>query len=422
MTIDYKSAIFKLMETLPFIKSVIVVGKMRDVQYSTDNWNIDSEVGEILSSWSSMKSQPIIVSGIEYILRLYTNDKLIATSNLGKGHIVGIKDNEKIIIAHIEADGIIPFTFSEMGRVLSSFYTNKPYEGKRRELKAVNGKKKLKKIDLSEKKLESIDTGLPFTARLMAYYRVQELKKEHSLIVDRFAERFTGDLDIFIKEHIRFSEMDYPIVRSYYIEENLLTSWCYNLKNSQIVILGAGLDTRAYRFKPLETNIHTIFEIDLPQVINYKKKILSEEKPLCRLVQVTADLSKSNWASQLIKNGFSKDIPTFWVLEGLVYYLEQEQVGLLLRKGAELSALNSQMFMDIMYKSRWFTFPYTKDKIANDPFSKHIKWGLDIKSVPSFMKSFGWDVSCYFADDFDQGRDVGQKGMIFVHGTRIIEE
>lgn len=37
-----------------------------------------------------------------------------------------------------------------------------------------------------------------------------------------------------------------------------------------------------------------------------------------------------------------------------------------------------------------------------------------------FFKKLGWEVSGSFADNFDQGRDVGQKGMIFIHGKILI--
>ena len=41
--------------------------------------------------------------------------------------------------------------------------------------------------------------------------------------------------------------------------------------------------------------------------------------------------------------------------------------------------------------------------------------------MSSFFASAGWNVLlCSFADDHDQGRDVGQKGLIFVHGMRAI--
>jgi methyltransferase (TIGR00027 family) len=147
-------------------------------------------------------------------------------------------------------------------------------------------------------------------------------------------------------------------------------------------------------------------------VIRYKEAILQSEEPLCRLVRLSADLSKLNWISLLIKKGFSRDIPTFWVLEGLVYYMPQETVAILLTKIAEISAETSQIFVDVC-------IPILAE-VKVGPFTKHFKWGLDIKAIPSFFAKAGWNVSCSYADDYDQGRDVGQKGIIFVHGVRAI--
>jgi len=259
---------------------------------------------------------------------------------------------------------------------------------------------------------------LPFTARLMAYYRAQESEKDHPLIIDPFAKRLAGDLSPYLNNHIRFSEMDYPIVRSYYIEQYLLTPWCNTYEKSQIVLLGAGLDTRAYRFNPLQTNMHILFEIDFSNVIIYKQEILSNEQPLCDLIRVSTDLSNHDWTSHLIKSGFSSDTPTFWVLEGLAYYIEREEFAFLLAKLAEISNENSQIFVDILQQSRWVSFSQPLEGDLNDPFSKHFKWGLDIRAVSSFFAKKGWNVSCSFADDYDQGRNVGQKLMIFIHGVR----
>ena len=70
-----------------------------------------------------------------------------------------------------------------------------------------------------------------------------------------------------------------------------------------------------------------------------------------------------------------------------------------------------------MQRSRWFESDEPLFENMKDPFSRHFKWGIDIKIVPTFLLSAGWDVSCFFADDYDQGRDVGQKAMIFVQGA-----
>ncbi|MFX0062106.1 MAG: class I SAM-dependent methyltransferase [Candidatus Hermodarchaeota archaeon] len=257
-------------------------------------------------------------------------------------------------------------------------------------------------------------TAVPFTARLMAYYRAKEYENDAPLIVDPFAKRLAGDMTSYIDQHshVRAGEGGYSLVRSYYIEKNLLTPWCKTQAESQIVLLGAGLDTRVYRFKPFQTNTHTIFEIDFSVVNRYKEKILQNEQPLCDLVRISADLSNADWAFHLINSGFSKNIPTFWVLEGLVYYMEREIVESLLKKAAEITAKNSQIFVDIC-------IPIFAE-VNFGSFLRYFKWGLNKETVPSFFATAGWDVLCFFADDYDQGRDVGQRGMIFVHGVRAV--
>ena len=266
---------------------------------------------------------------------------------------------------------------------------------------------------MKNKKLEQIDAEknvIPFTARLIAYYRAQESKNDSPLIVDPFAERLAGDIASYINKHRHFSQNDYAIVRAFYIEEHLLKPWCTTQAKSQIVLLGAGLDTRAYRFKPLQKNLHTVYEIDFPIINQYKEDILEDEQPLCNLVRISVDISKQDWTSELIKSGFSSEIPTFWVLEGLVYYLEQEVVASLLKEIARICIEKSQIFVDIC-------IPIFAE-LNFGPFATHFKWGLDKLDVSLFFAKAGWNVSCSFADDFDQGRDVGQRGLIFVHGER----
>ena len=272
---------------------------------------------------------------------------------------------------------------------------------------------KEQKFDYLYQPTDYENTTVPFTARLMAYYRAQEYKNNSPLIVDPFAERLAGDMTLYANKHKFIAARgDYPLVRSFYIEENLLSPWCNTKKKSQIVLMGAGLDTRAYRFKPLQTNEHTIFELDFSTIIDYKEKILKNEKPLCDLIRISTDLSNPDWTSHLIKYGFSTDTPTFWVLEGVVYYIEQEVVVSLLNEAAAISVEKSQIFVDVCV-------PVLAELVFG-PFTRHFKWGLEKKDVPSFFKTVGWNVSCSYADDHDQGRDVGQRGLMFVQGLRAI--
>ncbi len=433
MPLDYKTIISNLIKALPFINKVILIEEKVDIVFATENWDSTEEIGLIIDKWERLKPQIIMIFGKEYLIRQITPERLIASSTIREGHIVGVKDDKRIIIAQIEPDGIIPFTTMEMSRVLGLLSFQRSYLDEITKPKVedhlINKTKYQEKRFKREKMIEernnqkrnqenagSIEDGVPFTARLMAYYRSQESKRKDPLIIDPLAERLAGDLDSYLKDHIRYSEMDYPIVRSYYVENKYLKPWCNIYTESQIILLGSGLDSRAYRFKPLKLNNHCIFEIDLPSVIHYKEKILQAEQPLCNLVRLSTDLSNLEWISQLIKNGFSNDIPTFWIFEGLVYYMEQEDVASLLANIALMSANSSQLFVDIMHKSRWYPFPYTSDGFSTDPFSRYFKWALNIKDIPSFFATTGWEVSWAFADDYDQGRDVGQKGMVFIHG------
>ncbi|MHA2181555.1 MAG: class I SAM-dependent methyltransferase [Promethearchaeota archaeon] len=201
--------------------------------------------------------------------------------------------------------------------------------------------------------------------------------------------------------------MDYPTIRSSFIEEKLLTPWCTAQSQSQIVLLGAGLDTRPYRFKPLQINKHTIFEIDFPSVIYYKEHLMQNEKPLCKVVRLSADLIEPDWSSYLIKKGFSREIPAFWIMEGLVYYLERDSFFSLISTLAELSSEGSQIFMDVIYASDSAKSP------PNGP-----KWAILLQKIPEKFALAGWDVQSSFVNKNKQNRNVSRRGMIFIQGIK----
>jgi len=259
--------------------------------------------------------------------------------------------------------------------------------------------------------LDAESNPIPFTSRLIALYRALETRREDALFIDPFAERLAGDMSEYKEKHRRTtSANDSAIVRTYFIDQNLLEPWCEKNKDSQIVILGAGLDTRAYRFQPLKKNSHAIFEIDFEVVNNYKERLLKDETPFCDIRRISADLSQTGWANHLLNSGFSAQLPTFWILEGLVYYLPRDVVVSLLRRAAELSTKESQVFVDVCN-------PGLAD-LDYGPFSTHFEWGISLDDIPQFFSSSGWIVSASYFDDHDQGRDVGQKGMMFVYGNR----
>jgi hypothetical protein len=115
-----------------------------------------------------------------------------------------------------------------------------------------------------------------------------------------------------------------------------------------------------------------------------------------------------------VKAGYLQDIPTLWLLEGLVYYIEQDTVKSLLKSAAKICTGGSQIFADICVPGLTLA--------EYGPFMRHFKWGLNKEDVSPFFTHSGWNVSCAYADDHDQGRDVGQRGLIFVSGKRDLSK
>jgi methyltransferase (TIGR00027 family) len=88
----------------------------------------------------------------------------------------------------------------------------------------------------------------------------------------------------------------------------------------QVVILGAGLDTRALRMASLASV--AVFEVDHPATQAYKQQKTSALRPLTRSLHfVPVDFERSLLTEKLADAGFHGDEPTVWVWEGVVMYL-----------------------------------------------------------------------------------------------------
>jgi methyltransferase (TIGR00027 family) len=115
---------------------------------------------------------------------------------------------------------------------------------------------------------------------------------------------------------------------------------------AQVVLLGAGMDTRAFRL-PLPEYVQ-FFELDRAEVLNEKDVILAEigARPRCRRHVMPVDLTRP-WSSPLQAAGFDPGAATAWVAEGLLFYLTEESVGAVLGDAADLSAQHSLFAADV---------------------------------------------------------------------------
>lgn len=96
----------------------------------------------------------------------------------------------------------------------------------------------------------------------------------------------------------------------------------------QLVILGAGFDTRAARLECLREA--SVYEVDIDDVARFKTDALDAEefRGKNKPILVGADLA-GDWLPRLVASGWNSSTPTFWLAEGLLGYLhghEQEKL------------------------------------------------------------------------------------------------
>jgi methyltransferase (TIGR00027 family) len=99
----------------------------------------------------------------------------------------------------------------------------------------------------------------------------------------------------------------------------------------QLVILGAGFDTRAFRLPP-EARVRC-FEIDKPGTQAFKTRMLKDAGLATDLASyVPADFATEDWFGKLVAAGFDPDRPAFFLWESVTMYLDRESVEGTLRR------------------------------------------------------------------------------------------
>jgi methyltransferase (TIGR00027 family) len=110
----------------------------------------------------------------------------------------------------------------------------------------------------------------------------------------------------------------------------------------QLVVLGAGLDARAWRMPEL-ADAH-VFEVDHPSTQAYKRARMGERSPSAREVRfVAVDFARDSLAEALDGAGHDAGAPTFWLWEGVTPYLPLEAIRATLAAVASRSGPGSRI-------------------------------------------------------------------------------
>lgn len=158
----------------------------------------------------------------------------------------------------------------------------------------------------------------------------------------------------------------------------------------QVVVLGAGLDTRAYRLP----GPHRVYEVDLPANIDTKRArvraALGDVPDHVRLVPV--DFETDDLAESLAANGFTLDRPTMFVWEAVTQYLTEDGVRRTLALLAKAATGSRLVFTFVRRDFLDGTNTYEAEGAYRDFVVRQRVWhfGLMPDQVAGLLDEYGW--------------------------------
>jgi methyltransferase (TIGR00027 family) len=193
-------------------------------------------------------------------------------------------------------------------------------------------------------RMSALPRAVTGTARWIAAARARESARPDALFSDPWAADLAGTEGrdrLAASERVSGRENPFLPVRTRFFDD-LLTgaTWA-----EQVVLLGAGMDTRAYRL-----DLHpgaVVFEVDVPEVFAAKNEVLDAVAPRSRRREVRADLG-GEWEPALLDTGFDPARSTVWLAEGLLFYLTADTVGRVLDTCAHACRTRALFAADIV--------------------------------------------------------------------------
>jgi len=205
--------------------------------------------------------------------------------------------------------------------------------------------------------VEGVEGGVGLTALMVAAARAIETHRHDSLAQDIYAEHFVLAAPASAGWPVRMQQVPdgeanplwgrfarYFGLRTRVLDDFLLQSVHPDAR--QVVLLGAGLDSRAFRLDWPPGCV--IFEIDREGVLAFKHEVLGglSATPKAARIPIPVDLS-ADWVGALTDAGFDPAAPSVWLAEGLLFYLPNAAETYLIDTVDRLSASGSALAFEV---------------------------------------------------------------------------
>jgi len=267
------------------------------------------------------------------------------------------------------------------------------------------------------------------TATMVAAARAAASRQVDPIINDPFAEPLVGAAGVELFARVASGELEFADVETgwvmdlFAVRTRFFDGFFHSALSAgirQAVIVGSGLDSRAYRLEWPTGSI--VFEIDQPEVIEFKASILTGlgATPATQLCTVGIDL-REDWPTALRQAGFDPTRPTAWLAEGLMIgYLPCDAQNRMLNELTALSAPGSQLAADHVLDNSISVGSSVQE--AAESWKRHgynvnfgdLIYAHERTDVEKYLQAHGWYTTAYgLADLLDAaGMSAGVRDIV----------
>jgi methyltransferase (TIGR00027 family) len=230
--------------------------------------------------------------------------------------------------------------------------------------------------------------AVSYTSQWTAAARALETERgDGALFEDPLAREFAAPRGFELLDKYRGSGVvEFVAIRTRFLDDTI-QSLLSSTPIRQVVLVAAGMDARAFRLAwPEDT---TVYEVDHRALLDEKQRRLSRlgAQPVVQRREVRADLAQ-DWVPELTRAGFARRRPTLWVIEGLLFFLTEEQAATLLEVIASASAPGSWLALDMLSKQS-LRSPITRSFLAALE-RDGIPWRFGTDEPAGFLAASGW--------------------------------